>query len=66
MSLSGISIGDIVDANGAAALDKDGQILTTAKSFWTSGNQDGGDVRKGRGWGSLDESVFFPEYLYLF
>jgi type IV pilus assembly protein PilY1 len=45
--LSGISIGDIVDANGAAAVDKDGQILATAKSFWTAINMDGGDVEKG-------------------
>jgi type IV pilus assembly protein PilY1 len=44
--LSGISIGDIVDANGAAALDKDGQILPAAKSFWTSIDQDGGDVER--------------------
>lgn len=45
--LSGISIGDIVDANGAAAVDKDGQILATAKSFWTTISMDGGDVEKG-------------------
>jgi type IV pilus assembly protein PilY1 len=46
-TLSGISIGDMIDANGAPALDKDGQILPTAKSFWTSLNMDGGDVQKG-------------------
>jgi type IV pilus assembly protein PilY1 len=45
--LSGISIGDIVDANGAVAIDKDGQILATAKSFWTTINMDGGDVERG-------------------
>jgi len=46
-TLSGIFLGDIVDANGAAALDQDGQILSTAKSFWTTINMDGGDVEKG-------------------
>jgi type IV pilus assembly protein PilY1 len=45
--LSGIYIGDIIDANGSMALDKDGQILSTAKSFWTISNMDGGDVEKG-------------------
>jgi type IV pilus assembly protein PilY1 len=45
--LSNIFLGDIIDANGAAALDKDGQILPTAKSFWTTLNMDGGDVEKG-------------------
>ena len=46
-ALSGISMGDMTDANGGAALDKDGQILPTAKSFWTTVNMDGGDVQKG-------------------
>jgi len=45
--LSGTSMGDMIDANDAAALDKDGQILPTAKSFWTTLNMDGGDVQKG-------------------
>jgi type IV pilus assembly protein PilY1 len=45
--LSGTSMGDMIDANDAAALDKDGQILPTAKSFWTTLNMDGGDVEKG-------------------
>jgi type IV pilus assembly protein PilY1 len=46
-TLSGIFLGDIVDANGAAALDQDGQILSTAKSFWTTISMDGGDVERG-------------------
>jgi type IV pilus assembly protein PilY1 len=46
-ALSGISMGDMIDANGGPALDKDGQILPTAKSFWTTINMDGGDVQKG-------------------
>ncbi len=45
--LSGISLGDIIDANGVAALNQDGEILPTAKSFWTTINMDGGDVEKG-------------------
>jgi len=45
--LSGTSMGDMIDANDAAALDKDGQILPTAQSFWTTLNMDGGDVEKG-------------------
>jgi len=45
--LSVLKIGDIIDANGSLALDKDGQILATAKSFWTSSDMDGGDVEKG-------------------
>ena len=46
-TLSGIFLGDIVDANGMAALNQDGEILPTAKSFWTTINMDGGDVEKG-------------------
>jgi type IV pilus assembly protein PilY1 len=46
-TVSGIFLGDIIDANGAAALDQDGQILSTAKSFWTTISMDGGDVEKG-------------------
>ncbi|MGQ9645239.1 MAG: pilus assembly protein [Thermodesulfobacteriota bacterium] len=43
----GISIGDIVDADGKAALDQHGEILPTARSFWTTIPMDGGDVEKG-------------------
>jgi type IV pilus assembly protein PilY1 len=46
-TFTNIFLGDIVDSNGAAALDQDGQILSTAKSFWTTINMDGGDVEKG-------------------
>ena len=46
-TLSGIFLGDIVDFNGSAALDQDGQILPAAKSFWTTIEMDGGDVEKG-------------------
>ncbi len=46
-TLTNIFLGDIVDSNGAAALDEDGQILSTAKSFWTTISMDGGDVEKG-------------------
>lgn len=46
-TLSGIFLGDIVDANGMAALNQEGEILPTAKSFWTTVNMDGGDVEKG-------------------
>jgi type IV pilus assembly protein PilY1 len=46
-TLANIFLGDIVDANGAAALDQDGQILSTAKSFWTTISMDGGDVERG-------------------
>jgi type IV pilus assembly protein PilY1 len=65
-ALLGISTGDIVDANGAAALDKDGQILPAAKSFWTSIDQDGGDVEKG-GIGEvlLNRSLSRNIYTYL-
>jgi type IV pilus assembly protein PilY1 len=46
-TFTNIFLGDIVDSNGAAALDQDGQILSTAKSFWTTISMDGGDVEKG-------------------
>jgi type IV pilus assembly protein PilY1 len=46
-ALSGISLGDIVDASGAAALNEYGEILPTAKSFWTTIAMDGGDVERG-------------------
>jgi type IV pilus assembly protein PilY1 len=46
-TLTNIFLGDIVDVNGAAALDQDGQILSTAKSYWTTLPMDGGDVQRG-------------------
>jgi type IV pilus assembly protein PilY1 len=42
-----VPTGEIMDVNGAPALDSGGQILPTARSFWTRGNFDGGDVEKG-------------------
>ncbi len=39
--------GDIMDVNGAPALGDDGQILSTARSFWTRGSFDGADVEMG-------------------
>ncbi|MEM4245092.1 MAG: PilC/PilY family type IV pilus protein [Candidatus Nanoarchaeia archaeon] len=45
---AGISVGDLLDTTGAKALDSNGQILSTAHSFWTSsGITDGPDVEKG-------------------
>ena len=44
----GIAIGDLLDAAGLKALDSAGQILGTARSFWTpSGTLDGPDVEVG-------------------
>jgi type IV pilus assembly protein PilY1 len=44
----GIHVGDLVDADGRKAVDANGQILATARSFWTSSSTlDGGDVEKG-------------------
>jgi type IV pilus assembly protein PilY1 len=65
-ALLGISMGDMIDANGAPALDKDGQILPTAKSFWTTLTMDGGDVQKG-GIGEvlMDRSSSRNIYTYL-
>lgn len=63
--LSGISIGDIVDANGAAAVDTDGQILATAKSFWTAISMDGGDVEKG-GVGEVLKNRSSPRNIYTY
>ena len=40
--------GDVVDANGSSALDNEtGYVRESAKSFWTDGEADGADVRKG-------------------
>ncbi len=44
---SGVNVGQIVDMNGASALDEHGQILATARSYWTSISMDGPDVEKG-------------------
>jgi type IV pilus assembly protein PilY1 len=44
----GIHVGDLLDADGRKAVDANGQILATARSFWTSSSTlDGGDVEKG-------------------
>jgi len=44
----GIKTGDILDVNGAKALDSKGQFFATAKSYWTtSSDSDGGEVVKG-------------------
>jgi len=44
----GIHVGDLVDADGRKAVDPNGQILATARSFWSSSSTlDGGDVEKG-------------------
>ena len=44
----GINVGDLVDADGRKAVDANGQLLATARSFWTgSSTLDGGDVEKG-------------------
>jgi len=44
---SGANIGQVIDVNGLPALDDRGQILETARSFWTSISMDGSDVEKG-------------------
>jgi type IV pilus assembly protein PilY1 len=44
---SGDNIGQIIDANGLPALDDRGQILATARSYWTTISMDGSDVEKG-------------------
>lgn len=44
---SGTNVGQIVDVNGLPALDDRGQILPTARSYWTSVSMDGSDVEKG-------------------
>jgi len=38
--------GDILDADGNLALDKDGKIKDTARSYWSS-EADGEDVERG-------------------
>ena len=45
---AGVYVGDLIDADGRKALDANGQILATARSFWTSsGTLDGGEVERG-------------------
>jgi type IV pilus assembly protein PilY1 len=44
---SGTNLGQIVDVNGLPALDERGQILPTARSYWTTISMDGSDVEKG-------------------
>ena len=44
--LTGIHTGDVIDANGAVAVDSRGQFLSTARSFWAS-KMDGGEVEQG-------------------
>ncbi len=44
---SGPNIGELLDVNGQPALDENGQILATARSYWTSISMDGSDVEKG-------------------
>jgi len=46
-ALAGIEPGDILDANGALALDSNGQFFETSRSYWTSILMDGGDSEKG-------------------
>jgi type IV pilus assembly protein PilY1 len=58
-----LNLGDIVDANGVPALDQDGQILSTAKSFWTTISMDGGDVEKG-GVGEVLRDRSSPRNIY--
>jgi type IV pilus assembly protein PilY1 len=44
----GIAVGDLLDAAGLKALDSAGQILGTARSFWTASDTlDGPDVERG-------------------
>ncbi|GAA5111848.1 PilC/PilY family type IV pilus protein [Alloalcanivorax gelatiniphagus] len=46
--------GRVVDSNGNAALDTEtGYVRESAKSFWTDGEPDGPDVRKGGAVGEL-------------
>ncbi len=63
---TGIEIGDVLDRTGAKALDDNGQFYSTSKSYWGSGVQDGGEVRKG-GVGQLllDRTVPRKIYTYL-
>jgi type IV pilus assembly protein PilY1 len=63
--LSGISVGTIIDENGAAAVDQDGQILPTSKSFWTTISMDGGDVEKG-GVGEVLKNRSSPRNIYTY
>ena len=44
---SGTNVGQIVDVNGLPALAENGQILPTARSYWTAISMDGTDVEKG-------------------
>ncbi len=44
---SGTNVGQVVDVNGAPAMDERGQILATARSYWTALSMDGSDVEKG-------------------
>ena len=60
-----IKPGDILDANGALALDSTGEFFETSHSYWTgSGVMDGGDADRG-GIGALllnrDFTVFNPD-----
>jgi type IV pilus assembly protein PilY1 len=42
-----IQPGDILDVNGALALDTNGQFFETSRSYWTSILMDGSDAEKG-------------------
>ncbi len=44
---SGANVGQLLDVNGLPVLDDRGQILETARSYWTTLSMDGSDVEKG-------------------
>lgn len=43
----GPNIGQLLDVNGMPVLDDNGQIVETARSYWTTLSMDGSDVEKG-------------------
>ena len=46
-STQSCDLGEILDANGAPAIDSDFKIKSTAVSFWGDGSQDGPDAQQG-------------------
>jgi type IV pilus assembly protein PilY1 len=62
---SGTNVGQIVDVNGLPALDENGQILPTARSYWTAISMDGADVEKG-GVGEVLMNRSSPRKIYTY
>jgi type IV pilus assembly protein PilY1 len=44
---AGLTTGDIIDVNGSKAVSSNGQLYSTATSFWTTTAMDGSEVEQG-------------------